>query len=293
MDLGKRIYELRKEKNLSQGELAEMLEVSRQSISKWETDSSVPELDKLLKMSTIFGISLDSLIKGSEGDYKENPKASAETESVYKEKTMTRKIVGAILLCTGFLAFLIFTVLGGILSGLFFASPFIACGIICIVFKKRVVLWCSWVLFFLIDAYLAYATSISRASVLLTLQWTSQMNFMRLYVAWASLICLAMLIVATLISFRKYLFIPNAKRLIIIGSLLIVTLSFMIFSQIYAENLSNAFENREYLSMQRAVGFLRFLSFITDWFKVSSLIVLLITATGFFRFKRLKNNSKS
>ena len=48
MTLGERIYKLRTEKDMSQGYLADALEVSRQSISKWETNGSVPELDKLI-----------------------------------------------------------------------------------------------------------------------------------------------------------------------------------------------------------------------------------------------------
>ncbi|MBR3967103.1 MAG: helix-turn-helix transcriptional regulator [Clostridia bacterium] len=283
MELGKRIYELRKEKNLSQVELAEMLDVSRQSISKWETDASVPELDKLLKMSEIFGISLDSLIKGTENAGTETEKLPSPT---YKEKTMIKTIVGTILLCIGLLAFLIFSVLGGFLGGLFFSSPFIVCGIICLVFKKRVVLWCSWAVFFLVDAYLAYATSISRASILHTLKWTESMNYARLYTAWASFICLVILIIATLISFRKYIFKPNTKKIVIITSLLLVTFTFMILSHIYGINLSKALENREYLSMQRAIGFQRFLSFVTDWFKISSFVTILVNAIGYFSYKK-------
>lgn len=64
MSLGERIYKLRTEKEMSQGDLADALEVSRQSISKWETNGSVPELDKLIKLSEIFGISLDELVTG-------------------------------------------------------------------------------------------------------------------------------------------------------------------------------------------------------------------------------------
>ena len=59
MGLGEKIYALRTDKGMSQTDLAEALDVSRQSISKWETNASIPELDKLLKMSEIFGISLD------------------------------------------------------------------------------------------------------------------------------------------------------------------------------------------------------------------------------------------
>ena len=58
MSLGERICKLRTEKNLSQGDLADALEVSRQSISKWETNGSVPDLDKLVKLSELFDISL-------------------------------------------------------------------------------------------------------------------------------------------------------------------------------------------------------------------------------------------
>ena len=65
MSLGQNIYRLRNEKGMSQSELAEALNVSRQSISKWETDGSVPELDKLLSLSSLFGVSLDELVKGS------------------------------------------------------------------------------------------------------------------------------------------------------------------------------------------------------------------------------------
>ena len=64
--LGERIYKYRTARGLSQLELSELLEVSRQSISKWETDVAVPELSKLVKMAEIFEISLDSLVLGKE-----------------------------------------------------------------------------------------------------------------------------------------------------------------------------------------------------------------------------------
>ena len=64
MSLGERIYRLRTEKNLSQGDLAERLEVSRQSISKWENNNAVPDLEKIIALSEIFEVSLDELVKG-------------------------------------------------------------------------------------------------------------------------------------------------------------------------------------------------------------------------------------
>ena len=51
MTLGNRIQQLRKEHNMSQGDLADALDISRQSVSKWETDTATPDLDKLLKLS--------------------------------------------------------------------------------------------------------------------------------------------------------------------------------------------------------------------------------------------------
>lgn len=64
MTLGERLVRLRNQKGLSQDALAEALGVSRQSVSKWETDASVPELDKLVKLSSLFGVSLDELVQG-------------------------------------------------------------------------------------------------------------------------------------------------------------------------------------------------------------------------------------
>ena len=51
MNLGEKILQMRTKANMSQSDLAEVLNVYRQSVSKWETNSSTPELDKLLKMS--------------------------------------------------------------------------------------------------------------------------------------------------------------------------------------------------------------------------------------------------
>ena len=64
MDLANRIMQLRTARGLSQLELAEQLNVSRQSVSKWETAQSVPELEKLVALSDLFGITLDELVRG-------------------------------------------------------------------------------------------------------------------------------------------------------------------------------------------------------------------------------------
>lgn len=63
MTLGEKIYALRSDHKMSQGDLADKLNVSRQSISKWETGQSIPEMDKISAMSDLFGVSTDYLIK--------------------------------------------------------------------------------------------------------------------------------------------------------------------------------------------------------------------------------------
>ncbi|HAB66020.1 MAG TPA: hypothetical protein DCE23_01500, partial [Firmicutes bacterium] len=66
MNLGKRLMELRKKQNLSQEALAEKLGVTRQTVSKWETDQSAPDFDKVLPLCEVFGITTDELFKGEE-----------------------------------------------------------------------------------------------------------------------------------------------------------------------------------------------------------------------------------
>ncbi len=65
MDFYESLQVLRKEHNLSQEQLADKLNVSRQAVSKWESGASYPEMDKLIAMSEIFGCTLDDLVHGN------------------------------------------------------------------------------------------------------------------------------------------------------------------------------------------------------------------------------------
>ena len=91
------LKELRKQRGMSQEEMAEHLQVSRQSVSKWENGSAMPELDKLLQMCELFHCTLDDLLKG---DMKEEPLISkAEYEKQTRmEAVLTTIGVGMILL---------------------------------------------------------------------------------------------------------------------------------------------------------------------------------------------------
>lgn len=70
MTIGEKLLELRKSKGLSQEELAEQLHVTRQTISKWETDQSTPDFDKIVPLCNLYGISADELLIGKKSEKK-------------------------------------------------------------------------------------------------------------------------------------------------------------------------------------------------------------------------------
>lgn len=66
MTVGERLLKLRKEKNMSQEELANVLDVSRQTVSKWETGESMPDFNKICPLCEYFGITSDELLSGKQ-----------------------------------------------------------------------------------------------------------------------------------------------------------------------------------------------------------------------------------
>lgn len=218
MTLGENIVRLRTQKNWSQGDLADALEISRQSVSKWETDASIPELDKLLKLSELFGVTLDELVRGEEVPKTETALPAAQTAPVSfapqatPEREKRRTIAGTVLLCTG-AVILVFCLLltGNLLSGLLFASPFLICGIICFAVKRRVGLCCGWAVYLCIDLYLRFATGLSWTTIFMTHLWTAQMNYARLAISWVQLLGMLVMIVCTARSYRT-LRLPATKK---------------------------------------------------------------------------------
>ena len=71
MNLGEKLFELRKEKNLSQEAVAEKLNVTRQTISKWETNQSTPDFDKIIPICELYEISTDELLRGEKNTEEE------------------------------------------------------------------------------------------------------------------------------------------------------------------------------------------------------------------------------
>ena len=66
MELNEKLQELRKQKGITQEELAEALYVSRTAVSKWESGRGVPSIDSLKAISKYFSVSIDSLLSGEE-----------------------------------------------------------------------------------------------------------------------------------------------------------------------------------------------------------------------------------
>lgn len=80
MNIGEKLYELRKEKHLSQEEVAEKLDVTRQTISKWETNQSTPDFDKIKPLCELYGITADELLTGEKREIIEQPENKQNTK---------------------------------------------------------------------------------------------------------------------------------------------------------------------------------------------------------------------
>ena len=84
MEFNNKLYELRKQKGLSQEELAGRLNVSRQTISKWEVGESAPDMDNLVSISELFGVSLDELVLDKTPE-KEQPSVQVVRSELYSD----------------------------------------------------------------------------------------------------------------------------------------------------------------------------------------------------------------
>ena len=87
MKFNEKLIKLRKEAGLSQEELGNRLNVARQTVSKWELGETTPEMDKLIKISEIFNITLDSLIK------EENEEKTEEKINNTNSQRLTRIVI--------------------------------------------------------------------------------------------------------------------------------------------------------------------------------------------------------
>lgn len=90
-DLGNRIYELRKQKNLSQKELGYLLGVSNKSVSKWENGVTVPKTETLVKLAGILGVSPQELLQGKTDDHFTLRQLSSQTNELFLTNEIEQK----------------------------------------------------------------------------------------------------------------------------------------------------------------------------------------------------------
>lgn len=123
MTIADRIQSLRKAKGMSQEELADKVGVSRQAVSKWESEQATPDLDKVVIMSDIFEVTTDYLLKGIEPVKSDDHKTMAD---VIDQKVLTEKngkrakaalkwlLIGfGILLAIDFISMLVYFLING------------------------------------------------------------------------------------------------------------------------------------------------------------------------------------
>lgn len=96
MSIAERILTLRKSKGMSQEQLAEAVGVSRQAVSKWESEQASPDPEKIITLSEVFGVTTDYLLKGIEPE-KENEKKPEEKTTEENKTEDTHMTVGDVL----------------------------------------------------------------------------------------------------------------------------------------------------------------------------------------------------
>ena len=166
MSLAENIFSLRTARSMSQDDLAEKLQVSRQSVSKWETGQSTPDLYKIIRLSDLFGVTVDELVREGEAPPPEpsQPQETPQPQVIYvhqkRERTGTQTagvvlaVAGAILAVIGLIsvALLILPALALIILSLplilakkhpWLVAGWVAVGLSCLVLNPYVAV-CPW-----------------------------------------------------------------------------------------------------------------------------------------------------
>ena len=127
MNLGERLFELRKTKNLTQDEVAEKLNVTRQTVSKWETNQSTPDFDKILPLCELYEISTEELLKGEKQEKtEENNYNNEEKENKNNYENMTKNQIkqkSAEVVCSSVLIFIVAVAYAGIGTAVMMWNP--------------------------------------------------------------------------------------------------------------------------------------------------------------------------
>ncbi len=231
MNFGEKIYTLRVNKNLSQGDLADLLNVSRQSISKWENNSAVPDLDKIIKLCEIFEISMDELVRDkkiSEAGAEEQNKSTSDTFTDIPEPKS--KTAGILLFGMAFFTILIFAIIGNVGAGLVFSIPFIVCAVICLISKRHAGLWCAWAVLAMVMLFCMF--TMGQRHVIFSFfhyNLSDPSMSMALIIGWAQNIALIILTGITIWRFRDkpFSWTKRNKVLLIAGIIALICVKFL------------------------------------------------------------------
>ena len=218
MSIGSRIFELRMSKNLSQSALADMLDVSRQSVSKWETDSAVPDLDKLMKLCNVFDVTLDELTGRTDSMNGEPGKTE-----ICSFPARTQQVFGYILFVMSFSVALLLLFRGRNEGDFIIMVPvllaLLICGMICIFLKQRALYWCIW-------------TMLAPISIL-----TCTVDFRPFFLVLMQLCCIAGMAFAALHFFKDVFVSANRRKgILLIAAWLAAIAVYLInlgFAQMY------------------------------------------------------------
>lgn len=143
MTLAEKLCKLRTDQGLSQGDLAEKLNVSRQSVSKWETGQSVPDLDKIIKLADLFGVTVDDLVR-EEG--RPEPEQSTPTVIYVEKKRDVSPVQTMGILCEALGAALVVLGLMGLGLFLLLGAALVILGLPLLLAKQHPFLISGWLL---------------------------------------------------------------------------------------------------------------------------------------------------
>ena len=209
--IGERIYDLRNRNNMSQGNLADKLDVSRQTISKWENNMCLPEAEKLMQLSEIFSVSTDYILKGRtivepEPVYIYVKDSDSENVSKHNEK-IVRKYVGIVLAVIFALITIVILAMGGTIFAVI-PGAVIVLGILLAKNIQHPWLITSWATYIIGVAALPFFTRISPLLIFDPIIYTKGYEIHFLW-GWGIWIALAVLILCTIKAKRGYIFRPK------------------------------------------------------------------------------------
>ena len=275
MNFGENIYRLRTEKNLSQGDLADALEVSRQSVSKWENNSAVPELDKLIKMSDLFGVTLDELVGNAATSAQRAMQTIPSVDFPELPSKVSGIIPGIVFLCAGLLVWLLIHFL--------YALPLFVCGALCLCMKRRWGLWCCWVLLFSVSCWLySYVgVGINAFWAHLADAFDSTAGLHRLLTSLAVNIAIVGMVIW---SIRTYM--GDAMRLAASGKSRLLLGWCLAYIPNVLVTILVSFNSLMFKMQHESVQIFSYVLFLLYWIRMAGIIVILVRSIGFIKYHK-------